>query len=582
MCGSRDLVDWIPYRDDSAAAQASRSNFVRDTRCRRWSIGEAMMIDPRRTRDLIAPCAALMIASSAACTPSPELADRAQAIELGQPESGYVGVGETRPLIDTNDTCTGTLISPSVVLTAAHCATEPAIRFSAGYDRGGGAPPTNERRLSDRIAVHPFRDLALLHVVTMDAQPEALWLGAHPAIGASCLAVGYGHYTDEFGQVREHTRRSAYETIEIWDDLVTVDLGAGIADHGDSGGPLLCADPMRGGALSISAAVKGHDGDWPFYHRENYTPIDVAWIETTLLGWEALDAPLTCQQLSDRYAMSPTSAGFAPAEVQASWAQRGCQTAPVSPESCLRASELYGIDEAGFGLAPAGARAWWTSQGCATSPLHPAPLCQRLADNFGVVSGYTIGSMPAEVETLYLAAGCAGTSRAPRTACQSASDLFGITASDPGWAPVDVVAWFAQRGCRTAPAQPDRCRLATDTYGIDPSSARWAPAELTAWFAQHQCATWSRNDVDVCQLASERYGISNDDYGFAPAEIAQIFSQSECGTRNPLGLVAPLTSDLCQLASDRYGIAAHGGSGFAPADVRTWFSSHGCATRPRP
>jgi hypothetical protein len=51
---------------------------------------------------------------------------------------------------------------------------------------------------------------------------------------------------------------------------------SGVADHGDSGGPLLC-----GGA--IAAVVHNHtDGDWPAHIRENYATLDINWIRSKI------------------------------------------------------------------------------------------------------------------------------------------------------------------------------------------------------------------------------------------------------------------------------------------------------------
>ncbi len=77
---------------------------------------------------------------------------------------------------------------------------------------------------------------------------------------------------------------------------------------------------------------------------------------------------LTCQQLSDAYAMTPQARGFAPEPAKASWRQQICRTRP--------------------------------------SATITAGLCQTMADRFGILNGQSFGSADADTAGSWVALGC--------------------------------------------------------------------------------------------------------------------------------------------------------------------------------
>jgi hypothetical protein len=184
-------------------------------------------------------------------------------IQGGQLETGFPAVGMVAL---ANSFCTGTLIAPSYVLTAKHCGGAGMV-FKTGTSEANFVSHDVDSQLA-----HPTLDLLLVHLTTPISDIDGMGFNEDsvPGVGQVCVAVGFGQHEESSG-----TKRSATEEVtSASTSQVVVQMVSGIADHGDSGGPLLCND-------RIAAVVFNHtDGDWPQHTVENYTTIDPSWIRS--------------------------------------------------------------------------------------------------------------------------------------------------------------------------------------------------------------------------------------------------------------------------------------------------------------
>jgi hypothetical protein len=223
------------------------------------------------------------------------------AADLADPAVGLLYIGGIQGSAPAF--CTATLIDSSVILTAAHCILSPDATFT--FYTGAGQPgpiatfgPSAvagmvAHAIDDAPVVHPSfttqvcpdtsHDIALLHLnAPLDGVTPVPWSTApEPAVGTTCTAVGFGAdydgSADLYGQ-----KRSATEIIaEVLTDSpnVSVSAGTGIADSGDSGGPLLY-DGVIVGTTSCHH---------PDHAVEYYSRIDdgvANWIQSQVNVWD--------------------------------------------------------------------------------------------------------------------------------------------------------------------------------------------------------------------------------------------------------------------------------------------------------
>lgn len=192
--------------------------------------------------------------------------------------------------------CTGTLISQSVVLTAAHCLVESfsrrtllpaaALQVRAGSASLAASPEVLSVR---RVVVHENYfdqagfDIALLELATPSRQPTVPLLTPEEtnlvAPLASALVIGWGELADGSYPDGLHEANTTLVAGQVCTDSGTFDganelcvlqAGGGVAPcFGDSGGPLLVHDAAgnwrHAGVLSRGSIPCGEEDDPDIY-----------------------------------------------------------------------------------------------------------------------------------------------------------------------------------------------------------------------------------------------------------------------------------------------------------------------------
>jgi len=236
--------------------------------------------------------------------------------------------------------CSGTVVAPNLVLTAGHCAEDMqsgVVNAASGYRIMTGnvdwAAPETERQVSGvtRVIACPcfdrhtaVGDVALLQLSTPTTAP-AVTLASSPHGGTAALLAGWGKtYSNQDSPIeRLQWARTVVQSPEWCEreaspfspasNVCTIDPPARQtgACEGDSGGPLLVAEPsVAEGMVQIGVASHGYN-ECATTSPSVFTRVDAvsAWVR----GWAQVlaSAPPPSASVPAGLVAAPTLAGVA-------------------------------------------------------------------------------------------------------------------------------------------------------------------------------------------------------------------------------------------------------------------------------
>lgn len=219
----------------------------------------------------------LSLLATPALADVPDEVDRPHRVVDGNLSSDWPATAAL--IFDGEAGCTGTLIDPAVVLTAAHCLDygPPDSVYFGDAPGGDGEVVPVDRAVSHPSYVGDEGDVGLLFLAE-DASPRPVPLDVQDAGRLSGEVITYVGFGDTQGSGGEGRKKEATARIvEVGDDILDVQPESGSACYGDSGGPLYFRED--GVVVLVGVVAFGYTDDCRDLGGNTRVDKYVPWIE---------------------------------------------------------------------------------------------------------------------------------------------------------------------------------------------------------------------------------------------------------------------------------------------------------------